>query len=110
MVINFNPIQDGGRGGKGGGPPTSFSPLTSTNIGFGPQNFLTFSFNPFTTLVQNFKFLPTASPKLFNLNQDHPQKKRFFWSNPYKIEIVITSHRNARVTKLPLHEQIYNVI
>ena len=33
-------------------PPTSFSPVTSTNVGFGPQNFLTFSFNLFATLVQ----------------------------------------------------------
>ena len=46
------------------GPPTSFLPVTSTNAGFDPQNFLTFSFNPFATLVQNFKFVPSASPKL----------------------------------------------
>ena len=52
------------------GLPTSFSPVTSTNVRFGPQNFLTFSFNPFATLVQNFKFAPSASPKLLNLNQD----------------------------------------
>ena len=48
----FNPIQDGG--GRGGGakrPTTSFSPVTSTNIGLSSQNFLTFSFNPFATLV-----------------------------------------------------------
>ena len=44
-------------------PPTSFSPVTSTNVRFGPKNFLTFSFNPFATLVQNFKFVPSASPK-----------------------------------------------
>ena len=41
----------GGGGGEQKGPPTSFSPVTSTNVGFNPQNFLTFSFNPFTTLV-----------------------------------------------------------
>ena len=64
-----------GRGGQKG-PPTSFSPVTSTNVGFGPQNFLTFSFNPFATLVQNFKFVPSASPKLLNLN--HPSKKVIF--------------------------------
>ena len=29
-------------------PPTSFSPVTSTNVRISPQNFLTFSFNPFT--------------------------------------------------------------
>ena len=32
-----------------------------------------------------------ASPKLLNLNQDTPQRKLLFWSNRYKIEIVITS-------------------
>ena len=59
-------------------PRTSFSPVTSTNVGFGSQNFLTFSFNPFATLVQNFKFVSSASPKLLNLNQDHPSKKVIF--------------------------------
>ena len=66
-----------GRGGKRASP-TSFSPVTSTNVGFGPQNFLTFSFNPFATLVRNFKFVPSASPKLWNLNQDHHSKKAIF--------------------------------
>ena len=53
MVIRINPIQDGGRGGGGRqkGPPTSFSPVTSTNVGVSPQNFLTFSFNPLATVV-----------------------------------------------------------
>ena len=46
------------------GPPTSFSSVTSTNVGFGPQKFLAFSFNPLARLVQNFKFVPSASPKL----------------------------------------------
>ena len=73
---NINPIQDGERGQKG--PTTSFSPVTYTNVEFGPQKFLTFSFNPFATLVQNFKFVPSANPKLLNLNQDHPSKKAIF--------------------------------
>ena len=73
-VNYFNPIQDGGWQ-KG---PYQFSPVTSTNVGFGPKNFLTFSFNPFATIVQNFKFVPRASPKLFNLNEDHPSKKAIF--------------------------------
>ena len=30
---------------------TSFSLVTSTNLGISPQNFLTFSFDPFVTLV-----------------------------------------------------------
>ena len=78
---DINPIQDG-RGGGGGGfgkkAPNQFFPVTSTNVGFGPRNFLTFSFNSFATLVQNFKFVPRASPKLFNLSQDHPLKKAIF--------------------------------
>ena len=44
----FKPIQDG-EGPKR--PPTSFSPATSTNVEISPHNFLTFSFNPFVTLV-----------------------------------------------------------
>ena len=59
-------------------PPTSLSFVSSTNVGFGPKNFLTFNFNPFVTLVQNFKFVPSASPKLLNLNQDHASKKAIF--------------------------------
>ena len=66
----------GGRAKKA--PPTNFSPVTSTNVEFGPQNFLAFSFNAFATLVQNFKFVPSANPKLLNLNQDHPSKKAIF--------------------------------
>ena len=65
-------------GGGQKGPPTSFSSVTSTNVGFGPQNFVNFSFNPFPTLMQNFKFVPSASPKLLNLNQDHSSKKAIF--------------------------------
>ena len=65
-------------GGGQKGLPYQFSRVTSTNEGISPQNFLTFSFNPFATLVQNFKFVPSASPKLLNLNQDHPSKKVIF--------------------------------
>ena len=75
--LAFNPVQDGEKA-----PATSFSPVTSTNVGIWPQNFLTFSFNPFDRLVWNFKFVPSASPKLLNLKQDHPSKKRFIWSTP----------------------------
>ena len=42
-----------GGGGEGGqkDSPTSFSPVTSTNVGISPWNFLNFSFNSFATLV-----------------------------------------------------------
>ena len=39
------------RMGGQNGPPTSFPPATSTNVGITSQNSLTFSFNPFATLV-----------------------------------------------------------
>ena len=45
----FNPFRMGGGGEKAAA--TSFSPVTSTNVGISLQNFLTFSFNPFATLV-----------------------------------------------------------
>ena len=66
-----------GRGAKAP-PPISFSPVTSTNVEISPQNILTFSFNPFATLLENFKVVRSASPKLLNLNQDHPSKKVVF--------------------------------
>ena len=43
----INPIQDGGQKDH----PTNFSPVTFANVGISPQDFLTFSFNPFATLV-----------------------------------------------------------
>ena len=46
---DVNPIQNGGEAHKV--PLTSFSPVTSTNLGICPQNLLTFSFNPIATLV-----------------------------------------------------------
>ena len=90
-----NSFHDGELGRKGRGvsknSSTSFSLVTSTNVGIIPKNFLTFPFNPFATLVSNFKFVPRASPKLLCLNQDHPSKKCFFRSNSYKIQVMITS-------------------
>ena len=32
-------------------PIPVFSPITSTNVGISPQNFLTFNYNPFDRLV-----------------------------------------------------------
>ena len=63
---------------EGGGAqrsPYQFSPLTSTNVGSISLNFVTFIFNPFATMVQNFEAVPTARPRLLDLNQDNPSKK-----------------------------------
>ena len=62
---------------RGKRPPTSFSPVASTNVGISPKNFLTFSVNPFANLVQNFKAIPSVSFKLLNLNQEDPSKNCF---------------------------------
>ena len=61
-----------------------------------PQNYLqlkviTFSYNPFTILVQHFKAIPSAGPKLLNLNLNQTSKT-IFRSNSYKSEVMITSH------------------
>ena len=57
---------------------TNFPRVTSTNVRTSPKNFLTFSFNPFATLVWNVKAISSASHKLLNFNQDHPSKKSGF--------------------------------
>ena len=58
--------------------PQQFTPVTSTNVGISPKNFLTIGFNSFDRLVHKFKFVTGASLKLLNLNQDHPSKKAVF--------------------------------
>ena len=60
---------------KGGAKRSSisFSPITFTNLGISHQNFLTFSFNPFATLMKNSSVIPRVSPK--SLNQERPSKK-----------------------------------
>ena len=88
-----------------------FSPATSTNVKISHQNILTFSFNPFPTLVKNFKATSSASSKLLNLNQEHTLKKLVFqvkilWSWGYDN----FCHKNVRVTKLWWHDHIYNKI
>ena len=49
QMIILTLFRIGGWGAKR--PPTSFFPVTSTNVGIRPQNFLTFSFSPFDRLV-----------------------------------------------------------
>ena len=54
--------------------PYQLLPLTSTNVGIIGPKFFNFSFNAISRLVKNLKAIPSASPKLLNLNQDIPQK------------------------------------
>ena len=50
MCFSFSSTRDGWRCQKG--LPTSFSPVPYTNQEISPQNFLTFSFNPFAHLCK----------------------------------------------------------
>ena len=43
------------------------------------KNSLIFSFHPFTTLLWNFKTIPSTILQLFNLNQGHSSKELFLW-------------------------------
>ena len=52
--------------------PTNFPPVTSTNVGIIFPKCLASSFNPFARLMLKLKAIPSASPKLLNLNQEHP--------------------------------------
>ena len=75
-MFTFNPIQEEGEGGKK--DPLPVFPCNFYKCKNYPPNLSDLSFNPFATLVSNFKFVPSASPKLLNLNQDHPSKKAVF--------------------------------
>ena len=71
--------------------PTSFLHVTSRNVRFSSKKLPTVSLNSLATQVKNSKAIPSANRKLLNLNQVHPLKEWFFWSNPYKIDVIITS-------------------
>ena len=76
LGCDVNPIQDGGGAKKAN--HYQFSPCNFYKRKIWPPKLSTFSFNLFVILVQNFKFVPSASPKLWSLNQDHPSKKAIF--------------------------------
>ena len=77
--------------GRQKGSPYQFSLVTSTNVEIRPQKFLTFSCSHFATLVKIVQAISSASPKSLNLNQQYTSKNWVFWSNPHKIEVMITS-------------------
>ena len=72
-------------------PSTSFFPITSTNVGISPKNFLAFSFNPLThwCKISGLYLVPVRN--YWTWTKITPQKKQFFWSKQYKIEVMITS-------------------
>ena len=88
FACSFNPIQDSRRQKAQPSPTTRFCLVTSTNVPISTQNFPSFNFDLFATLLLNFNAIPCVSPTWLNLKQDHPSKKRFFWSQPYKTKIM----------------------
>ena len=68
-LLLFNPLQDGGSKGSWFFH-SNFWKLRNQLL-----KLLNFSFNLFSTLI---KAIPSASPKLSNLNQGHPSKKLIF--------------------------------
>ena len=70
-------------------PPTSFSPGVSTNVKISPKKLV----STLLPHLHKIKRLYLLSEQLLNLNQEHTSKKKkwFSYSNPYEIELMITS-------------------
>ena len=90
VISHLTLFRIGGGGGRGGALAKRFSPATSTNVGVNLQNFLTFSFKTFATLVEISRPFLVPVPNYWAWTKTTPQKKWFFWSNPYKIDVMIT--------------------
>ena len=67
-------------------PVFLLSPVTSANVGIRPQNFLLVSY---WCKISGSDLLPV--PNYWTWTKTAPQKKWFFWSDLYKIEVMITS-------------------
>ena len=95
-LISFNPIQDKWWnvwvwGGGKKAPYNFFFPVTSTNVGLGPKTFWLLVW----TLLPHWCNIASSDlesvPNYWTWTKTTSQKKWFFWSNPYKIEVMITS-------------------
>ena len=79
------------RMGEAKRPPTSFSAVNSANVWISPQIFLTFSFNPLPNWCKISIVYLVLVPNYWTWSKTTPQKKRLFWSKPYKVEVMIIS-------------------
>ena len=87
-------MKEGGGGGEGGGKRTSLPifPLKLLQTwDLAPKSFwlLVLIFLPHWCKISGPYVVPV--PTVLNLNQDYPSRNMFFWSNPYKIEVLLTS-------------------
>ena len=80
----LNSAHDGGKGRGGGGvakrPPIPVSPKTFWLLVLTLLSHWCKISSSYLVLVPNY----------WNWTKTTPQKKRFFWSNPYKVEVMIT--------------------
>ena len=88
-TLFFNPIDDVGRGDARvlKRPLTSFSPATSTNKGIIIQTF----WSLILTLCKMSRAYQVPVPSYWTWIKYISQKNCFFWENPCKIEVMITS-------------------
>ena len=85
---------EGVRGKKVLPPPpssTSFSPITSTNVGITSKTLwlLVLNLLPHWCKIASLYLVPVRN--YWTWTKITPQKKQFFWSKQYKIEVMITS-------------------
>ena len=79
----------GGSGQKG--PRYQFSPETSTNVRTSPKTFwlLVLTFLPHCCKISSPDLMAVLN--YWTWTKITPEKKQFFWLNPYKVEVMITS-------------------
>ena len=89
LIVSLTLFRMRGRGAKKA-RFTSFSPAISTNVRINPQNFLNFSLTLLTDWCEISSFYLAPLPNDWAWSKTTPEK-RFFWWNPYKIEVMINS-------------------
>ena len=93
MILTLFKIGEDGGGvcGKKAPSPTSFSSVTSGNLRISPKTFwlLVLILLPHWCKISSLYLVPVAN--YWTWTNNTPQKKQFFWSNSYKIEVMITS-------------------
>ena len=91
LIFEFyvNPILNGGKGGKK--VPYQFSPVTSSNVGINPTTFWFLILTLLPHWRKNLRPYLVPVPDNWPWIKTNPQEKWFFWSNPCKIKVMITS-------------------
>ena len=93
FLYNLNPIHDEEEGRRGQkGPHTSFSPVTSTNVGTSPKTFWLLVLMVFPHWCKISILYLVLVPNYWTWTKSTLQKiVLFFCLNPYKVEVMIIS-------------------